>query len=175
MNGEVGLGLIVGDLLRRANLKLAVAESCTGGLLGSTLVDVPGSSEYFLGGVIAYDDSVKVALLGVSPSLIQEHGAVSAQCTLMMAHGARRVTEADVAVSITGIAGPTGARPGKPVGTTYIGLAAPGIEKVEHFCWSGDRTQNREQSVRAALSMLVDYLSTRAPEAQLSTTEKGAP
>jgi PncC family amidohydrolase len=171
----MGLEVVVGDLLRRVNLKLAVAESCTGGLLGSTLVDVPGSSDYFLGGVIAYEDSVKVALLGVSPSLIQEHGAVSAPCTLMMARGARNAIGADVVVSITGIAGPTGARPNKPVGTTYIGLAAPGVEKVEHFCWSGDRTQNREQSVQAALSILVDFLSTHAPEAHLSTAEKGAP
>lgn len=165
---------LAGDLLRNASLTLAVAESCTGGLLGSTLTDVPGSSDYLLGGIIAYHDSIKTGILGVSPYVITEHGAVSAESALFMARGARRLTGSDLAISVTGIAGPGGATPTKPVGTTYIGIVAPDFERVEHFCWSGDRIYNKQQSVQAALQMLVDYLSNPTVETQLSTTEIGA-
>ena len=142
MNGDSRPEVMAGDLLRKSGLKLAVAESCTGGLLGSTLTDVSGSSDYLLGGVIAYDDAIKIGLLGVDPTAIIKYGAVSAQCALMLAQGARRVIGSDIAISVTGIAGPTGATPTKPVGTTYIGLVGPGMERVEHFCWGGDRIAN---------------------------------
>lgn len=174
MNRDIRLEVLAGDLLRTFSLKLAVVESCTGGLLGSTLTDVPGSSDYFLGGVMAYHDSVKTGLLGVDPAVIAKYGAVSAECALMMANGARRVISSDIAISTTGILGPTGARPGKPLGTTYIALVGPGVERVEHFCWTGDRLDNKRQSVQAALSMLVDYLSRTDSQPQLATTERGA-
>src|SRR5438874_2315271 len=127
--------VLAGRLLAAIGMTVAVAESCTGGLLGSLLTDVPGSSTYFLGGVIAYHDALKTGLLGVSPALIREHGAVSAECALAMVRGVRNVTGSDIALSVTGIAGPSGGTPAKPVGTVYIGIAAPGVEKVQHFHW----------------------------------------
>ena len=150
---------IAGDLLRSAGLTLAVAESCTGGHLGSVLTDVPGSSDYLLGGVIAYDNALKIKLLGVPPSVIEEHGAVSTECALQMARGVRELTGVDIAISITGIAGPSGGTPAKPVGTTYIALVGSQGEQVEHYCWDGGRLKNKQCSVQAALSMLVNYLS----------------
>jgi PncC family amidohydrolase len=150
--------LLVGELLRHAGLKLAVAESCTGGLLGSRLTNVSGSSDYFLGGVIAYDDDIKRELLGVPAEVIQEHGAVSAECALAMARGVRSLTKADIGVSVTGIAGPSGGTPAKPVGTVYIGLVAPSVERVGHFLWKGDRISNKQQSAEAALVMVAEYL-----------------
>jgi PncC family amidohydrolase len=164
--GEV----LAGALLSRAGLTLAVGESCTGGLLGSRLTDVAGSSSYFLGGVIAYHDSLKVQLLGVPPDVISEHGAVSAECALLMAQGVRRLSAADVGVAVTGIAGPSGGTAEKPVGTVYIALAAAGVERVEGFCWQGDRLDNKRRSVEAALEMLVEYLHGR--EAKMRPEER---
>ncbi len=150
--------IIAGELLKAARLTLAVAESCTGGLLGGRLTDVAGSSAYFLGGVIAYDDSVKIALLNVPAALIVEHGAVSDASAGVMATGVRSLVKADIGISITGVAGPGGGSAEKPVGTTYVGLAGPEGVRVKCFLWQGDRSSNREQSVQAALDMLVDYL-----------------
>ncbi|MDQ3928319.1 MAG: CinA family protein [Chloroflexota bacterium] len=134
------------------------AESCTGGLLGATLTELSGSSAYFLGGVIAYADSAKVALLGVDKRTIVAHGAVSGPVALEMAEGVRHVTGSDVAISITGIAGPTGGTEQKPVGTTYIGVSGLGNAYVERYVWTGDRDENRAASVRAALEMLVQLI-----------------
>jgi PncC family amidohydrolase len=160
--GEIGdeyeLSKRAGEMLIAAGVTLAVAESCTGGMLGAWLTAVPGSSSYFLGGVIAYADSVKVSLLGVPPGVIREYGAVSAECALAMAHGARKVAETDVGVSITGVAGPGGGTEDKPVGTTYLALVGPSSERVEHKVWHGDRNANREQSARFALQMIIEYL-----------------
>ncbi len=146
------------EQLLRASLTVSVAESCTGGLLGAALTDLSGSSAYFLGGVLAYADSAKILLLRVNPAIIAEHGAVSAPVALAMARGVVEVTGAHIGISITGIAGPTGATAEKPVGTTYIGFVAPDAERVEHFLWQGDRAQNRAQSVEAAYRLLVEYL-----------------
>jgi nicotinamide-nucleotide amidase len=157
----------VGRLLREKGLTLAVAESCTGGLLGAELTSVPGASAYFLGGVIAYDDAVKTALLGVAPSVIRRHGAVSAECALQMCRGVRAALRADVAVAITGIAGPTGGTADKPVGTTYIAVAGAEVEHVERFCWQGDREHNRRCSVETALHMLADMLGGASAEVEL--------
>lgn len=151
---------IAHDLLLRTGLTIAVAESCTGGLLGAALTELAGSSAYFLGGVLAYNDRVKVNLLGVDPSVIREQGAVSAAIALGMAQGVAASIQSDLGISITGIAGPGGATDTKPVGTTYIGFVAPGVERVEAFCWSGSRSANRESSVVAAYRMLVEYLRT---------------
>lgn len=145
-------------LLLRTGLTVSVAESCTGGLLGGALTELSGSSAYFLGGIIAYADSAKMALLGVDEGTIITHGAVSGPAALEMADGARRATGADIAISITGIAGPTGGTEQKPVGATFIGISGLGSATVERFVWSGDRAENRAASVRAALQMLTEII-----------------
>src|SRR5688500_13004778 len=143
------------SLLLSSGLRIAVAESCTGGLLGGALTGVSGSSAYMLGGVIAYADAVKQDLLSVPAEVIEKHGAVSEQCALAMAHGAASLLSADIGVSITGISGPEGGTKAKPVGTTYIALVAPDIDRVSHFSWNGNRAANRARSVEAALLMIV--------------------
>jgi nicotinamide-nucleotide amidase len=123
--------MYVGQLLRRAGLKVATAESCTGGLVGKLLTDLPGSSEYVLGGVISYANSLKQDLLGVSAELLQAHGAVSEEVARAMAEGALEQTGADLAVAITGIAGPGGGSAEKPVGTVCFALARRGVPSRE--------------------------------------------
>src|SRR3982074_3439133 len=147
----------VGERLRQLGKSLAVAESCTGGLLGAALTDVPGSSAYVLGGVISYADQVKVEQLGVPEATLRRDGAVSEQTAAAMASGVRQRLHADLGVSITGVAGPE-AEGSKPVGLTFIGIAA-GAVTTHHFQWTGDRWDNRRRSVIAALELLV-----RAPE-----------
>jgi PncC family amidohydrolase len=145
-------------LLRQRSLTLAVAESCTGGLVGDLITDVAGSSDYFLGGVQSYADALKRSLLGVRADTLATEGAVSAACAREMAHGVRRLTGADLALSITGIAGPGGASPGKPVGLTFVHLAAENVDLTRRYSWSGDRRANKESSALAALTLLIDYL-----------------
>ena len=142
----------VGDQLRERRQTVAVAESCTGGLLGAAFTDVPGSSDYFLGGVIAYDNRVKIEQLGVPVEVLERTGAVSAETAAAMASGVQRLLGADVGLSITGVAGP-GAEEHKPAGLTFIGLAGSESTSERHE-WHGDRWNNRRQSVIAALSML---------------------
>lgn len=149
---------MAGELLRAQGLTLSVAESCTGGLLGHRLTDVPGSSDYFIGGVVAYSYEVKERVLNVSHDTLYDHGAVSEQTALEMARGARRLFDSHVALSITGIAGPGGAMPGKPVGLVYIALSAHDREVCQRFVWEGDREGNKAHSAQAALEMLVSYL-----------------
>src|SRR5690242_12349556 len=127
----------LGELLVKRGFHLGLAESCTGGMLGERITAVSGASGYFLGGLISYDDRLKIDLLGVSPELIVEKGAVSAECALAMARGVRRLLSAEVAVSITGVAGPGGGTDAKPVGTTYIAVVTPHVERVEHYTWTG--------------------------------------
>lgn len=148
----------VGQLLRAAGLKLATAESCTGGLVSHRLTDVPGSSEYFLGGVIAYAYEAKVALLGVSWETLKTHGAVSRATVLEMARGARRALAADLAVSVSGIAGPSGGLPDKPVGTTWLGLSTAEGAWARLYVFSGDRRENKAAAAEASLQLLLDYL-----------------
>jgi PncC family amidohydrolase len=147
-----------GALLRRRGLTLAVAESCTGGGLGDAVTDIAGSSDYFLGGVIAYSNGVKEALLGVPHGLLEAQGAVSGEVAGAMAEGARRLLGADVALSITGIAGPTGGTPEKPVGLVYISLATAQGTTWRRFVWGASRRENKLASVQAALQMLVAHL-----------------
>ena len=146
----------VGDQLRRQGRSLAVAESCTGGLLGAALTDVPGSSTYFLGGVISYADRVKADQLQVPEATLRQYGAVSEQTAAAMARGVRQLLRADIGVSITGVAGPDAEGP-KPVGLTFIGIAAQ-ASTVHRFQWTGDRWDNRRRSVIAALELLVQTL-----------------
>ncbi len=141
-----------------AGLTVSVAESCTGGLLGAALSDVSGSSAYFMGGVLAYDNAVKIKLLGVSETLIEQHGAVGPQVAAAMATGVVRLLGTNLGIAVTGIAGPTGGTPEKPVGTTCIALFAPDAQITRVFLFQGDRSSNRAESVREALILLTDYL-----------------
>jgi len=148
----------IGTLLRERDLKLATAESCTGGLVADRITNIPGSSEYFLGGIVAYSYEAKVALLDVSWDTLQEYGAVSREVVLAMARGARKAMEADIVVSVSGIAGPGGGLPDKPVGTTWLGLSTFDGDWARKFVWEGDRLQNKALSAEAALQFILDYL-----------------
>ncbi len=148
------LEAVVGHLLRDNDKTLAVAESCTGGELGMTLTAAPGSSDYFLGGVIAYSNEAKQSKLGVDPAIIEKHGAVSEECAAAMATGARQAFESDFALSITGVAGPDGGTDDKPVGTVFIGLASAHASYAKRFVFGRERIINRTRSTYAALEML---------------------
>ncbi|MHB1355259.1 MAG: CinA family protein [Anaerolineae bacterium] len=148
----------IGDLLRLRRWMLATAESCTGGLLGHYLTALSGSSEYYLGGVIAYANEMKQTLLGVPVELLNTVGAVSSEVALEMARGACLASNAQVSLSTTGIAGPTGGTPLKPVGTVYIAFKSPQCEQVRHLVWYGDRSDNKERSVQAALELALELL-----------------
>jgi len=148
----------IGAILRERGFKIAVAESCTGGLIGHRITNVAGSSDYFSGGVIAYANAAKVSLLGVAWDTLNTCGAVSRETVLEMAAGARRSLSTDIAVSVSGIAGPGGGSSDKPVGTVWIGLAAPDGEWAHVFCFAGDREQNKAAAAEAALKLLLDYL-----------------
>jgi len=147
-----------GALLLRQERTLATAESCTGGLLGHRLTNVAGSSAYYLGGVVAYSYEAKERLLGVQHETLAAHGAVSEETAREMARGARDRLHASIGVSVTGIAGPGGGMPNKPVGLVYIALAAPEAEICEEHTWQGDRLSNKRQSAEAALRMLISFL-----------------
>lgn len=149
---------LIGEFLLRRGWKLAVAESCTGGLIGHRITNIPGSSDYYLGSVTAYAYEAKVRLLGVSWAVLEKYGAVSEEVALDMANGIRRALVADIGLSVTGIAGPGGATPDKPVGLTWIGLSAPGYEGAWKYIWGGNRIQNKESSAEQALQLLVDFL-----------------
>ena len=151
----------VGDLLQDAGLTVAVAESCTGGLVGKRLTDIPGSSGYFLGGVVAYDNRVKTDVLGVPARTLTDKGAVSEEVAAVMAEGVRRLVGSDCSLSTTGIAGPDGGSEEKPVGLVYIGSVVNGITLVERFRLVGEREQVRERAAFAALDLLRRRL--RAP------------
>jgi PncC family amidohydrolase len=148
----------VGSLLRQYGWHLAVAESCTGGLVSHRITNVPGSSDYFLGGITAYANEVKMRLLGVSRETLETCGAVSRETALEMAQGVRLALQADVGLGITGIAGPGGGTPQKPVGLVWIALSTDRMSDAKRFLWSGDRLQVKEQSAQAALEWLVEFL-----------------
>ena len=152
------LEVTAGQMLAERKLKVATAESCTGGLLGHCITNVPGSSDYFEGGIIAYSYDAKERLLGVHHDTLYEHGAVSAETALEMARGARKMLGADIGIAVTGIAGPGGGMPGKPVGLVYIALSARASERVERYVWDSDREGNKLRSSEAALEMLIEFL-----------------
>ena len=158
MNKEA-LEITIGEILTAKNLTLALAESCTGGLVGHRLTEVPGSSTYFLGGIVAYAYDAKERLLGVKHDTLYRHGAVSAKTALEMARGARHALGTDLGLSVTGIAGPSGGTPDKPVGLTYIALSARDDKRCERHVWAGDRSENKVLSAEAALDLLLRYLS----------------
>jgi PncC family amidohydrolase len=141
---------------------VATAESCTGGLLAHVLTEIAGSSAYFLGGIVSYADDVKVGALGVPADVLAMHGAVSEPVAAAMAEGARARLGADLAASVTGIAGPGGGTPGKPVGLTFVAVADADGTTVLRRVWGGDRSANKRSSAAAALALLFERLS-RAP------------
>lgn len=157
-DGEVSLEVVVAEKLIASGTTVAVAESLTGGRIADLLVSVPGVSAVFKAGFATYANEVKQSVLGVRPETLKEHGAVSEECAREMAEGARRVGEADLAISTTGIAGPSGAVPGKPVGAVYVGLATADGTEVRRLDLVGDRSQIRERASTAALDWLRRYL-----------------
>lgn len=145
-------------MLRRQGLRLSVAESCTGGLIGHRITNVPGSSTYYMGSITAYAYEAKVRLLGVRWETLEKYGAVSKETVLEMAYGVRHALAADIGLSISGIAGPGGGTVDKPVGLTWIGLSARGVDEAWSHIWQGNRLQVKEQSAQQALRLLADYL-----------------
>jgi PncC family amidohydrolase len=160
---DVPLEALIGELLRARGLKLATAESCTGGLVSDRITNIPGSSDYYIGGVVSYAYEAKVALLGVSWDTLQTFGAVSRETVLEMARGVRKVLSADISVSISGIAGPGGGLPNKPVGTTWIGISTQNGDWARIFCFDGDRETNKASSADAAMQFVQDYLIGSVP------------
>jgi PncC family amidohydrolase len=152
------LELQIAEILTERGQKVVFAESCTGGLIGHRITNIPGSSAYYLGSITAYAYEAKVKWLGVSWDTLEAHGAVSRAVVLEMAKGVRKALNADIGLSVSGIAGPGGGMPEKPVGTTWMGLAAADGAWARHFCWDGDRLQNKTYSADALLQMLLDYL-----------------
>jgi len=143
-------------------LKVATAESCTGGLVAKTITDLPGSSDWYLGGVVAYANEVKVRQLGVDPDVLESRGAVSRSVAMEMARGALRLFPADVAVAVTGIAGPGGGTRAKPVGTVWMAVAlANGIATARHCRFAGDRETVRRRSVAQVLGMALEAVAGR--------------
>ncbi len=157
--GDDTLESVLGARLKRARLSVAVAESCTGGLLGGRLTSAPGSSAWFRGGVIAYDNSVKTKLLGVRAALIRRHGAVSEECAKAMASGARKSAGAAIGVSITGVAGPDGGTKDKPVGRVHVAVSGPGaLLRAKRLDILGPRDAVRARAAGAALALLKETL-----------------
>ncbi len=146
--------LVIGRLLRERSATLAVAESCTGGLLAQRITSIPGSSEYFLGGFLVYCDRAKIELAGVPAALLAQHGAVSEPVALALAEGTRRRTGATYALAVTGIAGPGGGSEAAPVGTVYIGLAGPEGSAARRFRFLGDRERVRGFAAQTAMDLL---------------------
>ena len=156
---DVDLAELVLAAARQRGLRVVVAESCTGGSIGARLTEIPGSSDVFLGGIIAYDNRVKVEQLGISPDMIERHGAVSEAVALAMAEGALRLMHADAAVAVTGIAGPDGGSLEKPVGLVIMGTVVDGIGEAHRHLFPGDRGEVRARAAQIALSHLLQRLT----------------
>jgi len=151
----------IGRMLQERSLTLGLAESCTGGLVASRITDVPGSSAYFMAGFVTYSNEAKTKFLSVPDRIIARYGAVSSVVAERMAKGVRAAAGVDIGVSITGIAGPAGGSPEKPVGTVFIGLATKKEVFVRKFLFSGNRREVRKRSSEEAFTMLFDYLEER--------------
>ncbi len=148
------------DVLRKDGLTLGVAESCTGGLIGARLTEVPGSSDTFRGGFIVYDDAVKISALGLDPKRLEKHGAVSAWAVEAMAHAARAKLDVDMALAVSGITGPSGGSLRKPVGTVWIAVAGPGdLLDVKRLKFKGGRDEIRNSTVDALLERALEMVN----------------
>lgn len=150
----------VGAVCRSKGVTLATAESCTGGLVAHLITEVPGSSVYFRGALVTYANDVKSAIADVPATTIEHHGAVSAQVAVAMAEGARRRLGTDIAVAVTGVAGPGGGSDAKPVGLTYVAVADGSGDMVQRFAWTMDRSGNKRASAAAALALVIERLDT---------------
>jgi PncC family amidohydrolase len=166
MGGDplVELAARLQDVCLERGITLALAESCTGGIVAGAVTEIPGSSGYFVGGVVSYANDAKRDLLGVDPTVLEAHGAVSAQVARAMAIGARERLGATVAASVTGIAGPDGGSEAKPVGLTYIAVADAEGADVRRIVWAGDRAANRRDSAVATLEMLLERVQGLADQ-----------
>jgi nicotinamide-nucleotide amidase len=162
----------IGDLLRQKGLTLGVVESATGGLISHLITNVPGSSDYYKGSVTAYSNETKIGVVGVKASTIEQNGAVSHQVAEEMALGGQQVLGVDVCLADTGIAGPAGATPGKPVGLFYLGLSHQGRTYSQRHEFHGNREQNKRRAAEAALSWLKEYLVSLGDKADSSLEEK---
>ena len=152
LESRVGLRLI------ERQWTVATAESCSGGLIAHRLTNIPGASSYFLGGIVAYSNSVKTAMLGVDPEDLIRYGAVSEPVARQMAEGVRQRLAADCALAVTGVAGPSGGTPEKPVGLVFIALAAHGVDRVTRNLFEGPREDIKTKTADQALLMLLEYL-----------------
>ena len=146
------------DFCARQGYTIAVAESCTGGLLSNRLTDVPGSSEYYMGGVVAYNNDVKINILRVPFDIIYTYGAVSGRTALSMAKGVKKLFDTDMGIGITGICGPTGGTTAKPVGLVFIGGVFEDNEVIKEFYFEGDRLQVKASAVEEAINMMLELL-----------------
>ena len=146
------------ELLKEKNLKISTAESCTGGMIGASLTSIPGISSYYEYGFVTYSNEAKQKLIGVKEETLKEFGAVSAQVVLEMAQGALKVSGSDIAVSVSGIAGPGGGTKEKPVGLVYIGLAFKDKKLFSKFIFKGNRDEVRQQTVNMALEMIIKQI-----------------
>lgn len=152
------LELRVATLLKQKKLTLSTAESCTGGLISHLITNVAGSSEYFMGGIVCYSNESKANLLNVSWATLNTNGAVSKETVIEMAIGARKKLNTDIAISVSGVAGPGGGTNEKPVGTVWVGLATKSQVEAWHFIWDGNREQNKIDSAEAALKIIIEHL-----------------
>jgi len=157
---DESLALVVSRLLVARGATVAVGESCTGGLLGAALTDVPGSSAWFRGGLLCYANDLKTSLAGVPDELLRAHGAVSEPVARALALGARNACSADFGLGVTGVAGPDGGTADKPVGTVHVALADGGVGRAVKLDWPGDRDLVRRRAVTVALDLLRRHLLT---------------
>jgi PncC family amidohydrolase len=157
----VALARRIGTACRERGVRLGTAESCTGGLVGHVITEVPGSSDYFAGALVTYGNEIKIDLAGVPADVLEAHGAVSAQVAKAMADGARGRLGVDVAVAVTGVAGPDGGSAAKPVGLTYVAVADGSGDEVRRFVWDSDRSGNKRLSAAAALELVLERLAER--------------
>ena len=162
----------LGGRLTERGLHVTTVESCTGGLVSHLITEVPGSSAYFVGGFVTYSDQLKFEVVGVPHDVLAAHGAVSAQVAMAMASGGRQRTGAELAVAVTGIAGPDGGSAAKPVGLTYVAVADGVGVAVRRHVWSGDRSDNKRRSAAAALGLLLERIDA-ADASSGAATERG--
>jgi PncC family amidohydrolase len=156
----ISLSVKLGTILKSKNKKIAFAESCTGGLLSSLITEVPGSSEYFDRGFVTYSNESKMEILGVTKEVIERYGAVSYECAKAMVEGLRRISKCDVCVAITGIAGPTGGTPDKPVGLVFMSFSIDGNVYIEKHIFKGTRREIRLSTVEFVFNFLIKNLNT---------------
>jgi len=150
----------IGDMLRQKDLSLGTVESATGGLISHLITGVSGSSDYFKGSVISYSNDIKMKIIGVKKTTLEKYGAVSPQVVEEMADGGRQLLNVDICIADTGIAGPAGGTPEKPMGLFYIGLSHSSVRFNQKYIFQGNRSQNKLKAARTALKMLENFLKT---------------